>query len=217
MVKQVLPWSATITTMLLAVLVSSSAPAIAQGDHPTVSNVIPESAADTVYAEIRAIKPEAREVTLEAANGHIVTVMAETNVPLDKLKVGDTADVKYYRSVGFLVSKGSQPAQDQQTTHLPPEQAGLLAEHKQAQAPDGVSVPMTHISGMVVGLRPAEQEIDVVSPTGGGIYTISVSDPSRGALLSALKVGDVVTAVVSPPIATSIEPDRGLLSFFKFR
>ena len=35
---------------------------------------------------------------------------------------------------------------------------------------------------------------------------------SELAMVSALKIGDMVTAVVSPPIATAIEPVRGPLN-----
>jgi hypothetical protein len=36
--------------------------------------------------------------------------------------------------------------------------------------------------------------------------------PSRAAMIASLKVGDVVTAVISRPISTSIEPECGLFS-----
>jgi hypothetical protein len=48
----------------------------------------------------------------------------------------------------------------------------------------------------------------MVNPSGGGVYTIHVTDPARQALLGQLKVGDTVTAVVSQALAVSIEPAR---------
>ena len=55
--------------------------------------------------------------------------------------------------------------------------------------------------------------MDVVNPTGGGVFTIQAGDPSRAALIPSLKVGEGDgEAVVSPPIATAIEPERGLVS-----
>ena len=73
-------------------------------------------------------------------------------------------------------------------------------------------VPMTHIEGLVVGVDPGTQTVDVVNPSGGGVYSIRASNPSRAAMIATLKVGDVVTAVITPPIATSIEPETGLFS-----
>jgi hypothetical protein len=52
----------------------------------------------------------------------------------------------------------------------------------------------------------AAHSIDIVNPSGGGIYTIDVTDPSRQALLGNLKVGDTITAVVSQALAVSITP-----------
>ena len=79
-----------------------------------------------------------------------------------------------------------------------------------------MSMRLTQISGLVVGIRPAAHTVDVANPTGGGVYTIQASDPSRDALIDSLKVGDMVTAVVGPPLATSIESEGGLRSLFNW-
>lgn len=42
---------------------------------------------------------------------------------------------------------------------------------------------------------------DLVSLGGGGIHTIHMTDPARIALLSEVKVGDVVTALISDVVA----------------
>jgi hypothetical protein len=67
-------------------------------------------------------------------------------------------------------------------------------------------VSLTKISGTVVGMDLAAHSIDVVNPSGGGIYTIDVTDPARIAMLSHLKIGDRVTAVISQALAVSIQP-----------
>lgn len=78
-----------------------------------------------------------------------------------------------------------------------------------------MSMRLTQISGLVVGIRPAAHAVDVVNPT-GGVYTILANDPSRATLINTLKVGDMVTAVVSPAIATSIERESGLRRLFNW-
>ncbi len=75
-----------------------------------------------------------------------------------------------------------------------------------AQTPGGVGVSLTKISGSVVSIDVAAHSIDIVNPSGGGIYTIDVTNPARIAMLSQLKIGDTVTAVVSQALAVSIEP-----------
>ena len=54
----------------------------------------------------------------------------------------------------------------------------------------------------------AAHSIDLVNPSGGGVVTIDVTDPKRIAMLSDLKVGDTITAVVSQALAVSIEPSK---------
>jgi hypothetical protein len=75
-----------------------------------------------------------------------------------------------------------------------------------AQAPGGVGVHLTKLQGLVVGIDMAAHSIDVVNPSGGGVYTIDVTDPARIAMLSQLKVGETITAVISQALAVSIEP-----------
>ena len=202
--------AAAIVVATALVPTSVPIPAAAQ-TNPVVPSMIPESASETIYARIEAINPGTREVTLTAADGHTVPVIAEGQVSLDNLKVGDKVQAHYYRSVAFLVSK-SMHAQKGQTTELPPEQAQLISQHAEAKTPDGMSLPMTQITGLIVGVHPQGNSVDVVNPNGGGVYTIQGSDPSRGLMIRSLKVGDTVTAVISPAIATSIEPEKGFFA-----
>jgi Cu/Ag efflux protein CusF len=171
--------------------------ALAQSNNPVLSNVIPQSAAVTLHAKIRAINPETREITLAGRSGTSVTVQAGAAVRLDMLRVGDTVNAQYYRSVAFMLSAPGLPTPEDQM-----EQAVLQS----AQAPGGIGVRETKITGLVVGVDLAAHSIDIVNPSGGGIYTINVTDPSRQALLETLKVGDTITAVVSQALAVSITP-----------
>ena len=45
---------------------------------------------------------------------------------------------------------------------------------------------------------------DVVNPSGGGIYTVQVTNPARIPMVSVLKPGDEVAVSVSPLTITSI-------------
>src|SRR5690348_12065427 len=77
--------------------------AMAQAN-PTYANVVPQSETATIHAKITAINPNTRDVTLQGRSGHSVTVTAGPAVRLDMLKVGDTVNAKYYRSVAFAVT-----------------------------------------------------------------------------------------------------------------
>jgi hypothetical protein len=176
-------------------------PAAAQSLNPILKNVIPESQAVTLQAKIRAIDPSTRQVTLEGPSGQAITVTAGPAVRLELLKPGQTVNAKYYRSVGFVVTPpqggSSAPTSDDQVSQI-------IAQP--LQTPGGVGVRVTKLSGTVVGVDQSSHSINVVNPSGGGVYTIDVTDPARIALLGSLKVGDTVSAVVSEILAVSIDP-----------
>ncbi|MBX6372716.1 MAG: hypothetical protein IRZ13_00590 [Acetobacteraceae bacterium] len=168
-------------------------PAAAQAN-PTIAS-IPEPMAETLQARITAIDPQTRKVTLQGATGRSVTVTAGPMVRLEMLQVGDTVNARFYRSVAFDLSSGMG---------APPDAAAVVLG-QQAQAPGGVAVALTRMSALVVGKHPASNSLDVVSPGGGGVYTVHVTDPARVAMLQQVNVGDTITAVVSDAIAVSID------------
>jgi hypothetical protein len=140
-------------------------------------------------------------VTLAGASGNAVTLTAGPLVRLDLLKVGDRVNAKYYRSVGFVVNP---PAGGNGVPVSNDQIAQITAQP--AQAPGGVGVRLTEVSGTVVGIDLATHSVDLVNPSGGAIYTVDVTDPARIALLGTLKLGDTITAVISQALAVSIEP-----------
>jgi hypothetical protein len=82
------------------------------------------------------------------------------------------------------------------------------AIEQRAEGPGGVAARVTEVQGLVVGIDRAANSIDVVNPSGGGVYTVEVTNPERVAMLSQVKIGDTITAVVSEALAVSIEPAR---------
>ena len=173
--------------------------AAAQGN-PTLSNVIPSSESATLQARITAINPKTRDVTLVGASGDKVTITAGPAVRLHMLKVGDRVNAQYYRSVAFMVKPpaggNGTPVTDDQITQVVAQPA---------EAPGGIGVKLVKISGTIVGIDLAAHRLDLVNPSGGGVYSIDVTDPSRIAMLGSLKVGDTITAAISEALAVSIE------------
>jgi hypothetical protein len=171
--------------------------------NPTVSNLIPPSESATINARITSINRGTRAVTLAGASGERVTVTAGPAVRLEKLKVGDRVTMQYYRSVAFMLNA---PTGGNGTPVNNDQIAELIAQP--AQAPGGVGVRLTKISGTVVGIDMAAHRLDLVNPSGGAIFTVDVTDPSRIAMLGSIKVGDTITAVISQAVAVSVEPAR---------
>jgi len=167
----------------------------------TLKNVIPQDEEVTLQAKITAIDPNTRAITLKGASGDSVDVIAGPLVRLNLLQVGQTVNAKYYRSVAFAVNppRGGNGvpvsnAQFSQVTMQP------------VQAPGGVALRMVKVSGTVVAVDLAANRISVVNPSGGQVYTIDVTDPSRIAMLPSLHVGDTISAVVSQVLAVDITP-----------
>ena len=199
------------TRSLLYVAVIAAAPALASAlphcavaqSNPVISNLVPASETVSLQAKITAIDPAKRWVTLANASGQQVTVEAGPAVRLDLLKVGDRVNAVYRRSVAFAVSA---PEAGMGTPMSDDQIKALLAQP--AQAPGGIGVALMKVQGTVVGIDLASHSIDIVNPSGGGIYTVEVTDPSRIAALSKLRVGDTITAVITEALAVSIEPAR---------
>jgi len=160
-----------------------------------LTNVVPESEAITLHAKINGIDVKNRALTLVGANGRSVTVTAGPAVRLELLKVSDSVDAKYYRSVGFVVS----PSQAGNSAPVATDRMTQVMA-RPAKTPGGDAVRLTTLNATVVGLDVAARTVDVVSPSGGGVYTIHVTDRERAAKLASLKVGDTITAVVSEPL-----------------
>jgi Cu/Ag efflux protein CusF len=168
---------------------------------PVMQDVIPQSEEVTLQATITKIDPSTRAVTLHGAGGNTITVVAGPIVRLNLLQVGQTVNVKYYRSVAFFIRppKGGNgvPVNDNQM---------MQATAQPVQAPGGVAVRVVKVSGTIVSIDHSSNSLSIVNPSGGLVYTIDVTDPARIAALSSLNVGDTISAVVSQVLAISIDP-----------
>jgi hypothetical protein len=169
------------------------------------TEVIPASAEITLVAKIKSIDTAARTLVVVGKDGDAVTLEAGPAVRLDLLKKGDTITAKYYRSVAFAFSAPGAV--------VPPNQMAAVVA-RPVSAPGGVAVRLTRISGLVVGVDLSSNSVEVVSPSGGAVHTVVVTDPARIALLPQLQVGTTVTAVVSETLAVSVAPaPKGVFGF----
>ena len=173
---------------------------MAQGIDPQANPIIspvPLPEAVTLQAKITALDPGTRAITLTGASGESVTIIAGPAVRFDQLKVGDSVNAQYYRSIAFAVAGPGGTA---------PDDGSAAAIARPVQGPGGVVFTLTRISATVVGIDLASHSISVVDPSGGAVRTIVVTDPGRIAILPTLNVGDTVTATVSQALAVSITP-----------
>jgi hypothetical protein len=184
--------TATITLACAAALMLS-APVAAQSD-PTMTNVIPDGGNFATQGKIQALDPGASTLTLAPESSPPIPMTVAPGVNLSDISVGDVASVHYTRSVTFVV--GSPNVAVGQVT-------ATSTVGQVAQTPGGIGPSAAVIVGRVVKLN-GPTSFDVVNANGGGIYTIKTTNPTREAAIGMLKVGDSVTASVSPIIATSV-------------
>jgi hypothetical protein len=165
--------------------------AAAQGN-PTMTNVIPDGGSFAVQGKIQAINAGAGTVTVIPASNIPLPMTARSGVSLANLEVGDTVSTHYSRSVNFLVATPQ--------VQVP---AGTSTIGQVARTPGGIGPQAMEIVGTVTKLDSADR-FDVVNSTGGGVYTIQVTDPARLALVKTLKVGDTVAISVGALTLTAI-------------
>jgi hypothetical protein len=161
--------------------------------NPTMTNVIPEGGSFAVQGKIQAINEGARTLTIMPASNTPLPMTAGPGVSLANLEVGDTVSTHYSRSVNFLVA----------TPQVQVPTAGSTTVGQVARTPGGIGPQAVEIVGTVVKLDSADR-FDLVNATGGGVYTIQVTDPSRLALVKTLKVGDTVAVSVGALTLTSV-------------
>jgi hypothetical protein len=170
-----------------------STPVAAQTD-PTMTNVIPDGGNFATQGKIQALDAGASTLTLAPESGAPVPMTVAPGVNLSDVSVGDVASVHYTRSVTFVVGSPNVAVGQIPATST----VGQVA-----QTPGGIGPSAAVIVGRVVKLD-GPTSFDVVNANGGGIYTIKTTNPTREVAIGMLKVGDSVTASISPIIATSV-------------
>ena len=167
--------------------------AIAQG-HPTMSNVIPDGGAGAIEGKIESIDPISRQLTIVSASGSLLTWVAGSDVRLRNVEQGDAVDARYNRTVLWVVTPTSAPVPSGATTTV----------GEVAHTPGGIGPGASQISGRVLKIDGNAHSFDFVDASGGGVYTIQVTDPSRIAMLPMLKVGSAVMVSITPLTITTM-------------
>jgi hypothetical protein len=170
-----------------------SVPVAAQ-DNPVMTNVIPDGGSYSAQGKLQALDPSALTLTLAPESGPPLPMTVAPGVSLSDVSVGDVASVHFTRSVTFVVASPNVGVANVPATNT----VGGVA-----QTPGGIGPGAATIVGRVVKVS-GPTSFDVVNANGGGVYTIKTTNPTREAIIGMLKVGDSVTASVSPLIATSV-------------
>jgi len=168
-------------------------PAAAQAN-PTMTNVIPEGGSSAVDGKVQAVDPNARTITIAPSSGPALPLVAPARVGLDTIEAGDKVSAHNTRSVAFLLASPGTGERPGDTTATVDQTA-----HKPGQ----IGPQATEIRGGVTKIN-GPRSFDIVDTTGGGVFTIQVTDPARVALVEQLKVGDSLTVSVGPLVLISL-------------
>jgi hypothetical protein len=151
----------------------------------------------TLSAEVTAIDPATREVTLKGPQGNEVTITAGDAVKrLDEVKVGDFVRVNYFVSVAAEVRKPT--AEEAMHPLVVMDAAGRAPEES---SPAGGVVRRFKVVTTIEALNRPEQTITVKGPL-GHYLTARVADPER---LTKVRIGETVVIVYTQAIAISLD------------
>ncbi|HTR15754.1 MAG TPA: hypothetical protein VMI52_01810 [Acetobacteraceae bacterium] len=183
-----------IVAFLVPAMSPRDATAQEQPAHPQMSNVIPAGGTGAIEGKIQAIDPTTRLVTIVAKSGQPIALFAGPSVRLDNVEPGDKVDAQYTRDVVFVVTQASKAV----------PQGATQTVGQMAHTPGGIGPEATQISGRVMKIDMDAHTFDVVDATGGGVYTVQVTDPARIKMMSDLHVGAGVTVSLTPLTITSM-------------
>jgi hypothetical protein len=151
-------------------------------------------------ATITAIDRKTNMVTIQGPDGNSAVVQVTDQVKnLPQVKVGDTVDIKYYRSAAANIVKLDD------NTELGTEVTAAKASAAAGEMPAGaVGIQMVR-RGEVVFVDPIQQFISFRSPD-RGLRKISLKDsPDLQHYLKELKKGDIVEVTYTKAMAISVE------------
>jgi len=168
--------------------------AVAQAN-PTMSNVIPEGGSSAVSGKVQSVNPNTRTITIASSSGPPLPLVAPATVGIDNIEVGDVVSAHYTRSVAFLLVPPGAEERPGSTT--------ATVDQTAARRPGQIGLQATEIRGAVTKID-GPRSFDVVDATGGGVYTVQVTDPARVALVQQLKVVDRLTVSVGPLVLTAL-------------
>jgi hypothetical protein len=151
----------------------------------------------TLTAEVTAINPATREVTLKGPEGNEVTVTAGDAVKrLDEVKAGDFVRVDYLVSVAAEV----RPPTPEEAQH-PLEITGAAGRAPTDMAPAGGVARQFKVVTTIEALDRRTETVTVKGPL-GRYLTARVADPSR---LTQVRIGDTIVIVYTEALAVSLE------------
>jgi hypothetical protein len=197
--KALFKWTLVSASLLTYAATASAWQASQQMERATERGV-QKSQLTSMTATVQKIDLAHRNVTLQGAQGRMVTVEAGPEVKnLDKIHVGDRVDVAYYESLALNIRKPGEEAPQMGTQEQ--------IERKAGGSPRGTMERQTTVSAEVVSVDAPKRRVTVRSPD-GNIRAFDIKSPALVDKLSSLKAGDHVDLTYTESLAVSIQPAK---------
>jgi hypothetical protein len=189
--------AAHFTVLALASALTFATPTMAQPNtpstNPKVLDVRDMMKEITISAQVTAIDPKNRIVTLKGPEGNEFAVVVDPRVKnLAHVKVGDMVDATYIQSVALDFQTGNGIRMATSTTAVDRAQVGQL--------PGAGAMKQTTMVSNIWAIDQAKGTVMVRGPF-GHFTEVKLKDP---ALLNGVKVGDQMKMTITQALATSV-------------
>jgi Cu/Ag efflux protein CusF len=151
----------------------------------------------SITANIEAIDPDKREVTLKGPLGNTVTVKVDEQVKrLNEFKVGDHVTAEYFVAVAGELR---EPTDEEKASPLTVEGGAARAAEDKAPAAGGLR--QIKAVTTVEGIDLPTQTVTLKAPRGKYV-TVRAQDPEN---LKKLRIGDTIVVTYTEALAVSLE------------
>ncbi len=207
--KELLLFSAVAAVVPGLALAASDSPDEATGYYEQTDKSIPIEDAPEIIdqsvlvestAEVVAVDHTSRDVTIEGADGRLITVRASDKVKnLDQVEVGDKIFMKYYLGAAVDVIRPGDG-----TTKPSSEVTQGVVTAAPGEKPAALGARQVRRTAEILWVDPYKKTISFRGPN-KGYRTIRVKDTHLEHYLKELKEGDIVEVVYTESMAVFVE------------
>jgi len=152
----------------------------------------------TITAEVAAVDPSTRHLTLHGPLGGEITGRVEDDVKnLGQVKVGDMVTISYRASIAMSASKPGQPN--------PLFTGGEASTAAEGERPALSVSEQTKHTVTVVSVDPERRSI-VLQGESGTLFPVEVDRPEFARKLQTLKPGDKIDVVTTEAVIAEVTP-----------
>jgi hypothetical protein len=154
----------------------------------------------TALVTIKSVDHATRHLVVTGPSGEEVAIKVPPDIRnFDQLKPGDKINATYTIEVEIALSPPNAPLSKDSITRVE-------TRSTKGAMPGGSVANHIIVTGAVVGIDNVHHTLKLVSPQGGEVHTVLVTDPEGLKAMAHLKVGDKITAYVTESLLIATHP-----------